>query len=251
MKLVIYSILIIFAVTWFFGGNSFYQLIMIFGKKGSGKSSYIAKHALKFRKKGYVVYSNIHLNIDGVRFYNPSDIGLYSFEPNSIVFCDEVGLIWHNRDFKNFKKCVMEWFKYQRQYKIRMYLFSQSFDVDKVLRDLTDSIYLISRIGKFSILRPVSKSVTVSTDSEGQGRLADTYKIGFLTSWKMTFLPRYYGLFESFNPPELPLIHATLEQSDDISRVYADSKKWILYQAKLVLKNAQTKIKNKLHKKEK
>lgn len=248
MKLILFTFILVKFCLYFFSDNNFYKLIMIFGKKGSGKSSHIAKKALYFVKRGYKVYSNLHLNVDGVLFYDPADIGIYSFEPGSVVFCDEVGLIWHNRDYKNFKKCVISWFKYQRQYKIRMYLYSQSFDVDKVLRDLTDQIFLISRFGKFSILRPVSKGVTVSTDSNGQGTLADTYKIGFLTSWKFTFLPRYYGLFDSYNPPELPLIYATLEQSNEVSQVYMNSKKWLLYQLKLVVQKYVQKIKKMLNK---
>lgn len=201
---------------------------MIFGKKGSGKTTYIAKMSQKFIKKGFKVYSNV--SVPGTYLYDPSDIGSCTFEPNSVVFCDEIGLIWNNRDFKDFKKCVREWFKFQRQYKIRMYAFSQAFDIDKQIRDLTDQIYLISRIGKFSILRPVYKKVGVHVNPEsGEGQLCDSYKLGSIFSCKFTFMPRYYGLFESFNPPSLPIILSTEQQFNDLNKLYLSTSKWLLY----------------------
>ena len=158
--------------------RNFYKLIMIFGKKGSGKTSYIAKKSIYYLKKGYTVYTNC--GVAGTLQYNPRDIGKNTFPPGSVVFCDEVGLIWHNRDYKNFQRCVIEWFKYQRHYKIRMYLFSQAFDCDKVLRDLTDQIYIVRRFGLISVLRPVYKQIGIATDSDGNGQLVDCYKYNIL-----------------------------------------------------------------------
>lgn len=198
--------LLLFIYFIFLTSSNPYTLTMIFGKKGSGKTTFIAKWSLKYIKQGRVVYSNVPIMIPGVRLYNPKDIGQYTFEPGSVVFCDEVGLIWHNRDYKNFQKCVINWFKFQRQYKIKMYLFSQCFDTDKVLRDLTDKIYIINRLGKFSILRPIIKQVGISTDESGNGSLVDTYKYGSIFDYKFTYIPRYVGLFSSFNPPVLDYI---------------------------------------------
>lgn len=201
---------------------------MIFGKKGSGKTTWIAKYSQQYLKKGYKVYCNI--DIPGTYKYDPQQIGLNTFEPGSVVFCDEVGLIWHNRDFKNFKKCVIEWFKYQRQYKIRMYLFSQTFDTDKVLRDLTDEMYLIRRLGKLSIARPISKQIGIAKDKDGNGQLVDTYTYGSIFDYKFTYIPRYVGLFKSYDPPVLPLIQSTYSDYNDLAKVYADSKLWLLFE---------------------
>ena len=38
-----------------------YPLIMVFGKKGSGKTTYLSKLAYKYTKLGKNVYSNVHL----------------------------------------------------------------------------------------------------------------------------------------------------------------------------------------------
>lgn len=223
---VILLLLVLFI--YLFSNSNPYKFIMIFGKKGAGKTSYIAKMSIKYLKKGYKVYTNCH--IKGTEYFDVSDVGLYTFPPNSVVFIDEIGLVWNNREYKSFQRSVREWFKYQRQYKIKLYAFSQAFDIDKTLRDLTDQIYLISRLGKFSILRPVYKKVGISQDSNGQGTLVDQYAYGSIFSIKITFLPRYYGLFDSFNPPELQLIHSVSVEQDDISIVYMSSKKWLFYQ---------------------
>lgn len=225
-----------------------YKLIMIFGKKGTGKTSDIAKDSQKWLKKGYKVYTNCQ--VAGCYDYDPEQIGLTTFPANSVIYCDEVSLIWHNRDFKNFKKCVMQWFRFQRKYKVRVTLYSQSFDVDKVLRDLVDTMYLMNRLGPISIKRPIYKKIGITQDSEGNGKLADVYSFGPIWNWKFTFLPRYYGLFTSFNAPELPMIESVYQSYDDYSSLYVDTKKWLLLQLKLTLDKVKRWYDAKIHKKE-
>ena len=36
-----------------------YKLFMVFGKKGSGKSAFLVRQAIKYQKKGYIVYTNM------------------------------------------------------------------------------------------------------------------------------------------------------------------------------------------------
>lgn len=208
--------------------TNFYKLIMIFGKKGSGKTSYIAKKSQYYIKKGYTVYTNCH--VDGTLQFNPKHIGVSTFPPESVVFCDEAGIIWNNRDYKNFQKCLIEWFKYQRQYKIRFYLFSQVYDdTDKVLRSLTDTMYIVRRLGMISILRPIVKKIGIATDTDGNGQIVDTFSYGSIFSTEITFLPRWYGFFKSFNPPPLPEIQATQQAYSDFSEMALDTRKWLLF----------------------
>lgn len=47
-------------------------------------------------------------------------------------------MIWDNRGFKNFPTEVRDYFKLQRHYKHVVILASQTFDVDKKIRDLAD-----------------------------------------------------------------------------------------------------------------
>lgn len=234
MIYVVLAIIIILIISYCLRDNNPYKLIMIFGKKGTGKTSDIAKDSQKWLKKGYKVYTNCQ--VAGCYDYNPEDIGLTTFPPDSIVYCDEVSLIWHNRDFKNFKKCVMQWFRFQRKYKIRVVLYSQSFDIDKVLRDLVDTMYLMNRIGPISIKRPIRKKIGITQDSDGNGKLADVYAFSPFWEWKFTYLPRYYGLFTSFNAPELPMIESVYQAYDDYSALYTDTKKWLILQLKNLIK---------------
>ena len=227
--MIIFIFLLIFLLYFLVlrGGNNPYKLIMIFGKKGSGKTSLIAKLSLKYLRKGYKIYSNVA--VAGVNVFSPDDVGTYGFEPNSVVFIDEVGLIWDNRKFKQFNDYVKSLFKYQRQYKLRIYLFSQAFDIDKKLRDLTDYMFILGRIGNISIARKVIKRVGISQDTSGNGNLVDTYKWGSVFDLHFTYLPRYYGLFESYNPPKLDLIHSTYSDFDDISKIYSSTKLWLIW----------------------
>ena len=123
-----------------------YKLIFVFGKKGSGKSTLLSKLAYKYLKSGKAVYSTENLTFKiknkelSTTHIDPRNIYNYSFPEGSIILIDEVSLIWDNRDFKHMDKKVIEWFRYQRHYKVRTYLFSQTFDIDKKLRDTADEM---------------------------------------------------------------------------------------------------------------
>lgn len=134
--MVLISILVMAAITAFIAYHLIryrnpYKLYMVFGKKGSGKSTLMVKLAIKYRKKGFNVYCNTL--IPGTYYIDTEDIGLVDIPPNSVLMIDEVGMIWDNRDFKNFKNYIRDYFKLQRHYRHVVYLFSQSFDIDKKL----------------------------------------------------------------------------------------------------------------------
>lgn len=188
-----------------------YKLFMVFGKKGSGKSTLMCKLALKYSKKGYTVYCNSY--IPGTYYFDATDVGFYHFPENSVLLIDEVGMIWDSRDFKSFKKEVRDYFKLQRHYKHIVYLFSQSFDVDKKLRDLTDNMYMITNVMNcFSVARRVTKVITVShgdKNSSGESKIIDDYRIDPLIffmfgSIKFTYIPKYVKYFNSFDVSPLP-----------------------------------------------
>lgn len=184
-----------------------YTLSMVFGKKGAGKSTYLAKQAIKFHKKGWQVYSTVEVPF--AKIITDEDLknfGRSRFPENSLILIDEVGMIWDNRDFKNFNHFTRDYFKLQRHYKNRIILFSQSFDVDKKLRDLTDDMRLVKRVGKVTIVKKILKKVDVATDHNGQGSLAEVYKFASILSNRFIFLPRYYDVFDSHEVPNIPNI---------------------------------------------
>ena len=194
-----------------------YKLYMVFGNKGSGKTTLMTKLALQYKKKGWNVYCD--REIPGCYLFKTEDFGKYAFPPNSLVLVDEVGLVWDNRNYKSFPEHVKIYFKYQRQYKNTVYLFSQSFDVDKKIRDLTDHLYIVQNfLNIFSIARRVTKHITVvhaNKSAVGESKIADDYSIdSLLWFWcgtvRVTYIPHWVKYFKSFDPPQLPLSQADL-----------------------------------------
>lgn len=203
---------VVFALLYSFAVRKYknpYKLFMVFGKKGSGKSSYLIRKAIEYQKKGYVVYTNMSdCCLDGVRIIDPDKLGDFVPVADSCLLLDEVGMLYDNRNYRNFRPAVRDFFKLQRHYKVVCFLASQSFDVDKKLRDLTDEMYLITNIATaFSLVRPIRKTVTLTeATAEGESRIAENLKFRFITSWRLYWIPKTIKYFESFVAPELPSI---------------------------------------------
>lgn len=181
-----------------------YTLTFIFGKKGSGKSTLMVKYMIRDIKNGWNVYTDmIDVHIPGVRFFNTLDLSKFCPEPKSSIYLDEVGLTMDNRHFKSFPDGMRDFFALQRKYKCKVFVNSQSYDVDKKVRDRVDKMILQSNIGNIiGISRPIKRKVTlVEASAQGESRIADNLKFAGITSWKLTWLPRYHKFFESFNAP--------------------------------------------------
>lgn len=188
-----------------------FKLTMVFGKKGSGKTTFLVKDAYKYLRRGWTVYTTIP--VPGCRLFDVSLLGKYTFPPRTAIFIDEVGMIWDNRDFKNFKTYVRDWFKLQRHYKCRVYLFSQTFDIDKKLRDLTDEMFLVTN--KFRCWsyakRILRKPVLTKPVGDAPARLDEELKFDslffvFFGARRLTFIPFWTPYFSSFDAPDLPLV---------------------------------------------
>lgn len=211
-----------------------YKLIFIFGKKGSGKTTTLTKIALDHIRKGYKVYSTIE--IPGTFLFDIREIGLRTFEPKSVVLCDEIGMVWDARDFSKFPTYVRDFFKYQRQYKLKVYLFSQTFDVDKKIRDLTDEMYLLRNVARvFSVQRRIIKRICIKDAMDGTSSLAEDYKFDsiLLGGLKVTFIPRYVSFFKSYNPKFLEFIEGEYLDMNELQTKYVDTRKWLFDQMKL------------------
>lgn len=183
-----------------------YKLIMIFGKKGSGKNTLLTKLSIKYNKLGYKVYSDSE--IFNTFKLNTDWIGHYDFPENSVLMVSEAGITWDNRDFKTFSKEVRNFFKLQRHKKVIVYLASQSFDVDKKLRDLTDEMYLLTNyMGIFSVAKKINKHIAIhnaSDNNDGESFLTETFSFDFPWNWKLTYIPRYIKFFNSFEAETFP-----------------------------------------------
>ena len=213
-----------------------YKLIMIFGKKGSGKTTTLTKIAITNIRKGRKVYSTV--KIPGTYFFRVEQIGRFTFEPDSIVLIDEVGMVWDNRDYGSFKPEVRDFFKLQRQYKLTVYLFSQAFDIDKKLRDLTDEMYLLTNFARvFSVQRRILKRIAISnasSNSSGTSSLVDDYKYDFILGGiKIVYIPRWTSFFKSYDPTKLAYINGTYCDLNDVQTRYISTKNWIIDKIKI------------------
>lgn len=194
-------------VAWFIYTRRFlnpYRLYFIFGKKGSGKSTYMVKMMLKYLKKGWSVYTDMgDVVIPGVRIISVDDLGDFVPVENSALFLDEAGILFDNRNFKNFRPELRDFFKFQRKYRVVCYMNSQSFDVDKKIRDLTDFMYLqVNVLRIWSVGRRIDKRVTlVESSAQGDSRIAEDLHFCPFWTWTWTLIPRYSKYFESFQAP--------------------------------------------------
>lgn len=185
-----------------------YKLIFIFGKKGSGKSTLLSKYAYMYNKRNWKVFSTE--NLPGTYKISYEDIGFKQFPPHSCIIIDEVGMIWDNRNFKNFKPEVRDFFKLQRHYKCCVILASQTFDVDKKIRDLADEMYLVKKsLRVFSYAKRIlRKTVLVKSSAEAPSKIDedlvfDSLLFFWAGSRKLTFIPKWSLWFDSFTAPKL------------------------------------------------
>lgn len=85
---------------------------------------------------------------------------------------------------------------------------SQSYDIDKKLRDVVDGMYLQSNIGNvIGLSRPIYKSISLTEPSaDSESRIAEHLKFAPFWKWKITWMPRYHKYFDSFSAPARPAI---------------------------------------------
>lgn len=182
-----------------------YKLVILFGPKGCGKSTYLTRIGLRYLSRGRRVYANFPL--PGACVCSAAAFVDRTFPPESVILIDEAALDWDNRAFKSFPGGTLEWFRLQRHERCIVYLASQSYDIDKKLRSLADELWIFNRV--FTVFswgrRVIKKIVVTEPGQDGESRITETYKIdsflfAFFGSRTFTFIPRYVGLFDSFSP---------------------------------------------------
>lgn len=223
IKTIIICSLILLFIYWFYWVlrmKNFFKFIIVVGKMGSGKTTLLTKQALKFKKKKtYLEYDNkikkfvkhpikIYSNsdiigIDTIKF-NPMELGdIFIPDKYSILFIDEASIFWSNRKFKSISDKTLTFMKQIRKYKCRIYLYSQSFNVDKVMRDLSQEMWLCkSFMITWSVSRKILKAPTIKENAlERDSQLVDEIK--FAPFWiygniQVTWIPKYIKYFDSF-----------------------------------------------------
>lgn len=210
--------------------RSNYILRYYFGLKGSGKTSLMAKDMFFFKSKGWIVYTDIEgCTIPGVRQINLKDLAKYNPVQHSAIFLDEVGLSMNNREFKSFDAGLREFYALHRHLKCVVTVASQSFDADAFVRRRCDGFWFIQKIaGCLSLARPVVQKAKPNDMSSpaSDSPVLTYYKWGSLSSWRLTFLPRYARLFDSFCAPDREELPYEMIPGDEWSDKKA-AKAWL------------------------
>lgn len=195
-----------------------YKLIFVFGKKGSGKSCYMVRQMFRYLRRGWTVYTDMaDIRIPGVRIVNVHSFSGFRPEPHSLICLDEVGISMDNRSFKSFPPGLRDFFKYVRKMECVVIMNSQAFDVDKKVRDTTDSMLLLQSVGSlFSIARPIYRSITLTEPSaDSESRIADRLRFGSIFSWHVYYMPAYFRYFDSRSMPARELAPYSVVHSDE------------------------------------
>lgn len=234
---VLYTIFIIgllLYLIWEFGTRKYlnpYKLYVLFGPKGVGKSTLLQKLVRYYKKRGYTCYCNVgdcdspdvkqiliedlpRLAEAGHRIYHYNDDKLAkeirddylkrgitypsAVKPHSIIFHDEINLMYDNRNFKEFAKDTQKYFRLQRHYKHIYIGFSQTFDCDKKIRDLADVILLCSKKARIFIsCKAYYKKPVIISPNENNSRENATATDDFIP---MGLLYDMFSPFRAFLP---------------------------------------------------
>lgn len=196
-----------------------YTLDIFFGRKGCGKSSTLQKLAQKYHKKGWKIFCDngntmqpFVTQIDCKRLY------AYQFPENSVILIDEINLLWDNRDFKSFPKELQKMLRLQRHRRIKIIMFSQTYDCDLKIRNLADHLYLCNKflrcwtVATAYVKRPV---VLTSEQTTTEARMSDDFKK--LPFWynRITFIPAWVKNYDSFKDDTIDYLYVWSEEDDE------------------------------------
>lgn len=172
-----------------------------FGVPGSGKTTlaaWLVKHDLR---RGGRVWSNVP--ITGAYKLEPKDdIGKYMICGGRVII-DEAGLEYNNRDFKEFSKNSLYFYKYHRHYELAVDVFSQGYnDMDKKIRDLAQRLYVVRKsiLPWFVYRRRIRKKVGIN---EYTKEIIDDYEF---VPWsrKYIFCPPLWKTFNTISRKPFP-----------------------------------------------
>lgn len=193
------------------------MLRLIVGLPGTGKTTLACKDALINSKR----YKQCHLNFDNtvpdVSSCDLAGLGTWTFERGSWVGADESGIEYNNRKFKTFAEYAIHWYKKHRHYGVNMDLYSQFTDLDATLMRLISEIWVLYKIGPWTLHRKcVVRFATPDGELKQVLELAPMSSLWFVPfallgltemKWRLTFRPFYYKYFDSWECNDLPVKH--------------------------------------------
>lgn len=199
---------------------------VFFGNIGCGKTSLAVRNVFKIKKqfekavlKGKIpIYYNTYCNFENKvsKCVDLKDLGdTWTFPEYSYVVIDEAGIEYNNRKFKTLSQGFIKWIKLSRHYKCDVDFISQSWDdMDITIRRLAEELWYVKRLGPFTAIRRVYKTVGIDENTK---QIIDEYKFGKIIRcilpypWHQhnleIFLRKpYYKYFDSYSAPKLEVI---------------------------------------------
>lgn len=186
------------------------MIMGFFGLPGCGKSTFLAQIAKKYQQKGIKTYCLSSYPVDGCYLLDFDDLGKYHIE-NGLILIDEISLCADNRNYKEFKNSIKQFFILHRHYNCDIYWFTQQYDgVDRKIRELTTCLYYIRSFGTYSLAVRINRFIHVDKEIK---EIKVGYKMSSLLSrlfafsnksMRFVYRPKYYAFFNSFEAPKLP-----------------------------------------------
>lgn len=201
-----------------------YKMYGIFGKPGSGKSTYLTKIAYQQSKRGWQVYTDDNsCKIPEVKHFDSMNFKAGKWLPDGrkgqlwvdgtinkenrdiVLIFDEIGSLYNNRDFKNnLTPETLKWWKEHRHKRVKIYYGSQSYkDMDLKIRQLSDQLFIIKRgvLKNFSVAKPIYINFDIvnneNSDNSG-GQIVEQYKYDLPIFWKFILLKKWIKKFDSY-----------------------------------------------------
>lgn len=196
-----------------------YKLIMVFGKKGSGKTTYLARETTRRCNRRYKGRMYSTCGIANTIHIDSRLLGKITLPENSLLLCDEIGIDYSNAQGikgNGMSKDELEWWKYQRHSKVKVVVASQVFNDYLVqLRNLTDILYFMQDsklLPGASVLIKINKDIMIDENTHD---VVEGYKIAPF-SRRYFFRSKYMHLFDSFVLPESKWIPHEVHYADKL-----------------------------------
>lgn len=191
-----------------------------FGKPRSGKTTYLANYVRKNDRnkklnkmlsflpfQPFHVYDKIYSTdyIRGTYKINAYDIGMFKPQENSLILIPEGGVWFNNRLSKLIPKHCTDFFAMHGHYHCDIVWDSQSVDVDKKLRNRSERLYIVKKIGPWSVSTCIRYFIGVDNNTHD---LVEGYKIpGFfgkvidfvMGQYRILYRPNVYDYFDSWS----------------------------------------------------